>query len=318
MLPHTLDNHFKFGYNTGAFNISDASPLADFWCSYSRAKYVPDNFKNECIKTSISLINSAKDLDRTPVILLSGGMDSHVVVKAFCETGHSFHTMTNRFAKGFNEHELVYVDALKSRHSFSHDFVDIDTEEWLLSEEAMHMAEQSLCAYPQMLPTMKLIQHIWDQGGMPILGNGDFYAIRYINPTWRLHNFNAPKYQWEYVEYEYILAWFRYAIANNIVGGLGFFQHNPEIALSMGVEDHIFDMISGNDEGKQSTRSSKYEVYKKYWPDFENRQKYHGGEKISGLCDMIRKNILLPKYGDFERKWTMNYFNYIDLLMPND
>ena len=153
---------------------------------------------------------------------------------------------------------------------------------------------------------------------MPILGNGDFYAVRFINPEWRLRDFTAPKYQWEYIEYEYILAWFRYAIKHKIVGGLGFFQHNAEIALAMGIEEHIVNTITGTDEGKQSTRSSKYEVYKKYWPEFENRQKYHGGEKISGLCDMLRKNVLLPQYGDYERKWTMDYFKFIDLLMPND
>jgi hypothetical protein len=318
MLPYTLDNHFTFGYDSGIFNLEDASPLAEFTCNYTRATYIPETFKEECLNTARSLSESAKALGRTPVVMLSGGLDSQVVVKAFAEIGSNYHTATTRFAHGHNDHELVYVEKLKQQHSFSHDYLDIDMESWLLSEEAMYMADQSLCAYPQMLPTMKLMQHIWDQGGMPILGNGDFYAIRYINPVWRLHDFNAPKYEWQYVEYEYILAWFRYAIKNNIVGGLGFFQHNPEIALSMGIEDYLTNVITGTDEGKQSTRSSKYEVYKAYWPEFENRQKFHGGEKISGLCDMVRKNILLPKYGGFERKWTMNYFKYIDLLMPND
>lgn len=318
MLPYTLDNHFTFGYNSGLFNLEDASPLAEFKCKYTRAKYIPESFKEECLNTARSLSESAKMLGRIPVIMLSGGLDSHVVVKAFDEVGSNYHTATTRFARGYNDHELVYVEKLKQQHSFSHEYLDINMETWLLGEEAMHIADQSLCAYPQMLSTMKLMQHIWDQGGMPILGNGDFYAIRYINPVWRLHDFNAPKYEWQYVEYEYILAWFRYAIKNNILGGLGFFQHNPEIALSMGIEDHLTNTITGLDEGKQSTRSSKYEVYKKYWPEFENRQKFHGGEKLSGLCDMIRKTILLPKYSSFERKWTMNYFKYIDLLMPND
>jgi hypothetical protein len=318
MLPYTLDNHFSFGYNGVDFNLKDASPLVDFTCKYSKASYMPESFKEECIKTARDLSYSANQLGRVPVILLSGGLDSHVVVRSFEESGAKFHTATTRFAKGFNEHELVYVEQIKHQLNLSHEYLDIDIETWLSSDEAMYLAEQSLCAYPQMLPTMKLMKRVWEQGGMPILGNGDFYAIRNINPTWRLLDSTAPKYKWEYVEYEYILAWFRFAIQNKILGGLGFFQHTPEITLAMGIEDHIVSMIQGSDEGKQSTRSSKYLVYKKYWPDFQDRQKYHGGEKISGLCDMIRKNILLPKYGGFERKWTMNYFKYIDLLMPND
>lgn len=318
MLPYTLDNHFTFGYGAGTFNLEDASPNLNFWCGYSRAKYMPTSFKEECIKTALSLSAAAKTLNRTPVILLSGGMDSHVVVKSFIEAGVDFHTATNRFYKDLNDHELVYVEKLKKEHKFSHEYVNLDVEKFLRSDEAAKMAEESLCAYPQMFPTMRLIKRIWDNGGMPVLGNGDFYAFRFINPEWRLHDFSKPKYSWEYIEYEYILAWFRFAIKNNILGGLGFFQHNPEIVLSMGTEDYMIDTITGPDEGKQSTRSSKYLVYKKYWPEFENRQKYHGGEKISGLCDALRKGVLLPKYGDFERKWTMDYFKFIDLLTPND
>ena len=318
MLPYTLDNHFTFGYGEGTFNLEDASPNLNFWCNYSRAKYIPTSFKDECIKTARQLSESARSLGRTPVILLSGGMDSHVVVKSFIEAGLDFHTVTNRFLRNLNEHELTYVDKLRKEHNFSHEYVNLDIEKFLYSEEAATMAQESLCAYPQMFPTMKLIKRVWDNGGMPILGNGDYYAVRFINPEWRLRDFSKPKYVWEYIEYEYILAWFRYAIKHNIVGGLGFFQHNPEIALAMSREDFIANTITGTDEGKQSTRSSKYLVYKKYWPEFENRQKYHGGEKIAGLCDTLRKNVLLPKYGDFERKWTMEHFKFINLLMPND
>lgn len=318
MLPYTLDNHFSFGYGKGTFNLADASPLQEFWCGYSRAKYIPENFKDECFKTAELLSTESKKLGRPPVVLLSGGLDSHVVVKSFVELGTPFQTMTTKFSNDANSHELVYVEELKQEHQLKHDYLEVDVEKWLLSDEAMYMADQSFCAFPQMLPTMKLIKHIWDQGGMPILGNGDFYAARHINPIWRLHDYSAKKYIWEYIEYEYILAWFRFAIANNIVGGLGFFQHTPEIALAMGIEDSTLDVISSKNEGKQSTRSSKYEVYKKYWPSFKDRQKYNGGEKISGLCDMIRKNILLPKYSGFERKWTLDYYKFIDLLMPND
>jgi len=316
MLPYTLDNHFTFGYNSGVFNLQDASPTKVFSCSYSKANYVPTSFKDECIKTAQDLSNSASNLGRTPVILLSGGLDSHVVVKAFAEIGTTFHTATTRFAKQFNEHELIYVEQLKHQLNFSHEYLDIDTETWLMSNEAMYMAEQSLCVYPQMLPTMKLIKYIWDQGGMPILGNGDFYVVRDINPKWRLLDYNAPKYTWQYIEYEYILAWFRFAIQNNILGGLGFFQHNAEITLAMALEEKIKLVCTDKNPYKMSSRSTKYLVYNKYWPDLKSRQKYHGGEKISGLCDMIRKNILLPKYRDYTREWLMDYHKFVDLLMP--
>ena len=316
MLPFTLDNHFTFGYGDGIFNLEDASVHNNFWCGYTRAKYIPTSFREECIKVADMLTLSAKTLGRTPVILLSGGMDSHVVVKAFLEHGKNFHTITTRFADGLNKHELYYAEQLQKQHNFSHEYLDLDVTNWLMSEEAMHMADQSLCAYAQMLPTMKLMQHVWDQGGMPILGNGDFYAARYISPKWRLHDFSAPKYDWQYVEYEYILAWFRYAIKNEILGGLGFFQHTPEIALVMGLDPLIKNIWDDYNPYKMSTRSTKYEVYKKYWPDFVDRQKYNGGEKISGLCDTIRKKILLPKHGDFERVWVTTCQEFTTNMLP--
>jgi hypothetical protein len=316
MKPFTLDNHFTFGYSDGIFNLDNASIHNDFWCRYSKAKYIPTSFRDECVKVAEMLTVSAKALDRTPVILLSGGMDSHVVVKSFLEHGKNFHTMTTRFSKDLNNHELFYANQLQKEHNFSHDYLDLDIENWLVSDEAMYMADQSLCAYAQMLPTMKLIQHVWDQGGMPVLGNGDFYAVRSISANWRLHDFNAPKYVWEYVEYEYILAWFRYAIKNGIVGGLGFFQHTPEIALAMGLDPQIKKIWTDKKPFKMSTRSTKYEVYKKYWPEFVDRQKYNGGEKILGLCDKVRKTMLVPKYGDFEREWKSPCQQFIKSMLP--
>ena len=316
MLPYTLDNHFSFGYDGKVFNINEASPNSDFNCYYSRAKYTPTSFREECVKTAESLIYAAKDLQRTPVILLSGGMDSHIVVKAFAELGCDFHTATNRFSYDNNSHELIYVENLKSLHNLSHEYHEIDTEDWLFSDEAMHMAKQSLCAYPQMLPTMKLMQHIWDSGGMPILGNGDLYVARDVNPHWRLFDKSKNMWVWNYYEYEYILAWFRYAIANNILGGLGFFQHNAEITLAMALEEKVYKVCTDQNPYKMSSRSTKYEIYKKWWPELEPRQKYHGGEKISGLCDTIRKNILLPLYGDFGRKWTLPFTDFLEAMKP--
>lgn len=316
MLPYTLDNHFSFGYDGKVFNINDASPHLDFNCYYSRAKYIPTSFREECVKTAESLMYAAKDLQRTPVILLSGGMDSHIVVKAFAELDCNFHTATNRFSYDTNSHELIYVENLKSLHNLSHEYYEIDIEDWLFSDEAMHMAKQGLCAYPQMLPTMKLMQHIWDSGGMPILGNGDLYIARDVNPQWRLFDKSKNMWVWNYYEYEYILAWFRYAIANNILGGLGFFQHNAEITLAMALEEKIYSVCTDRNPYKMSSRSTKYEIYQKWWPNIEPRQKYHGGEKISGLCDTIRKNILLPLYGDFERTWTLPFTEFLEAMKP--
>jgi hypothetical protein len=217
MLPYTLDNNLTYGYCGGVFNPKNKLSVDSLNCSYARALRVPGTFKEECINTAKILGQEAARLNRVPMIFLSGGLDSEVVVKAFIEAGVDFQTVTFKFKDNHNQHEIHYVEKFCKHHGITPRYLEIDIIDWLETTEAKDLFVNSYCTYTEMLPHMKLMNTVWnDWGGMPVLGNGDLYVVRDINPVWRMQDRTASQYIWKYVEYEYILAWFRHAVSQNL------------------------------------------------------------------------------------------------------
>lgn len=314
-LPYTIDDHFIFGYNNVPFSNKLDLINDKFFCQYSRCKREPGNFKEECIQTAINAYKQATSLNRDVYIFLSGGLDSEVVVKAFLDAGVKFYTISFRFKGDLSSHEQVYIDQFVSKHGLSHSYYEIDPM-WLWSKEADQFCEQSVCNKSQMLPHMKLMQYVWcDLNGFPVLGNGDLYVGKEINPQWLLHDRSLPKYQWLYIEYEYIVAWFRFAIAHKILGYIAFFQSNPYIVLAIINEPIMQQCFANQLNYKLSSRSSKPVVYRKYWPDLNVRVKYNGGEQIAGMCLDLNRKLTLKYFSD--NKWSMPIEEFTQLLSMN-
>lgn len=295
-----LDVNFTYGYDFEKLNFR-SSDDSTFHCYYNRAKYLPTSFKNECIKTSHAIADMAESLNRVPVILLSGGLDSEVVLRSFLESGRKFKTITNRFDDDLNRHEIDHVLDFTQEKNIDVEFFDLSILKWLGSNESLEMAEISKCAYSEMLPTMKLIHEVYfNLNGLPILGNGDFYAT-------------IENGEWRYIEFEYILAWMRYCNQKNIISAVNFFQLTPEITLSMALDPLIQNTISTKKH--PNLRSTKYLVYKKNWIDVKIRKKYNGAELIQSICDTINQKHLI-KYKNYTSRWSMPLDQYIESLLP--
>lgn len=297
-----LDENFSYGYDNQLYNLRSSSESI-FQCHYQRANYIPISFKEECIKVCNKISDYSEKQKRIPIILYSGGLDSEVVIRAFIESGKPFKVVVNKFSNNLNSHELFYVDRFLKSKNLKAEYVDIDIEKWLISEESFLMADLSKCPYSEMLPTTKLIDLVYFQmNGIPILGNGDFYA-RVVDDVWT------------YIEFEYIVSWMRYCVEKNIIGAINFFQQTPEIVLSMARDPLISTTIQESIE--PNLRLTKYKVYQKYWPEVEIREKFNGAEKIQNLCDMINEKYLF-KYSKYTDKWSMPLDKFIDMMMPKN
>ena len=111
-MTKTLDQNFSYGYDGGLYNLR-TSPDSKFECHYQKAKYMPslvDGYKEEAIKICNHISDYAIANKQIPTILLSGGLDSEVVVRAFIDSGREFQCVTHRFANDLNKHEIEYID----------------------------------------------------------------------------------------------------------------------------------------------------------------------------------------------------------------
>ena len=307
MLPFTLDNHFSFGYGNGCFNPAEKIEEASLWCSYSRCSREPGTFREEVANTATMLSKQAAELGRTPTVLLSGGMDSEIVVKGFIDAGLPFEIATFRFKRGRNAHELRFVEAFSRRHGLKPRYLDIDALEWIKSNEAKQLFDESQCSSCAMLPHMKLMSNIWERGEMPILGNGDVY----------LENLNGT---WNYVELDYMLAWFRHAIHNGILGGIGFFQHTPEVTLAMLREPKIerlgLNLDTYATKTYKTSRFIKYDIYRKHYPDLVLRPKFGGQEMVKEEFKARSEELLVGRKMPFVEKFVLDYAKLREALEP--
>ena len=293
-----LDNNFSYGYDDLKYNFR-TSKDSKFNCYYGKAKYAPTSFREECIKICRDISLYAQKNQRIPYVLLSGGLDSEIVVRSFIEADVPFKVIVNRFKDELNAHEMEYVNKFLNDKDLDVEFYDLDIIYWLRSPEALQMAEDSACPYSEMLPTTKLIDLVYfERNGIPVLGNGDFYSS-YIDD------------QWMYVEFEYILAWIRYCSKKSIQSAVNFFQLNPEVVLAIGDDALIKSTLAQKE--KTTLRSTKYKVYKKYWPDVEIRTKFNGAEKIQNVCDDLNQTIL-DQYKIYTSKWMMPVEDFLNQL----
>jgi hypothetical protein len=297
-----IDENFSYGYDNDLYNLRSAN--SQFKCYYQRAEYIPYSFREECLRVCKKISDRAVSLNRIPYVLLSGGADSEVVLRAFLELGVPFKVITHRFTRDLNSHEIAVVDKLSKELNFDITYIDIDVVNWLNSPESLNMAEQSKCFQAEMLPTMKLLDYVYfELNGIPVLGNGDFYANRLDGI-------------WKYVEYEYILSWFRYVIARKMIAAVNFFQVTPEIVLSIGLDPIMSELFRSAQDETINSRYAKYKIYQKYW-GVQIREKYHGCELIQNECDQIQQKFLTA-YESYTDKWKMPVNKFLKNLMPNE
>lgn len=295
-----LDETFSYGYDGSIYNLRSSSESA-FYCYYKKASRMPSSFKEECIKVCYKISDYARKQNRIPIVLLSGGLDSEVIVRAFIDSGREFKIVSNRFLNQLNSHEIDYIEKLVKEKNLDIDYIDVDIEKAMYSKKYLEMAEISKCAYSEMLPTMDLIETVYSKmNGIPILGNGDFYSTVVDN-------------KWMYVEFEYILAWYRYSIRQNIPAAVNFYQQTSEIILSMALDPIIQQTISQHQ--MPNVRLAKYHVYKKYWNDADIRPKFNGAEKIQQICDDVNDN-LLKQNKIYTTKWIMPTTKFIEMILP--
>lgn len=295
-----LDENFSYGYDGQLYNLRNG-PHSIFQCHYKKSSRKVKNLKEEAKIVCGKINDQAVRLGRTPMILLSGGLDSEIVLRSFIESGCKFLALSNKFTNDLNAHEIFYIEKLKEKFNFDHQYIKLDIVDFLTGDTINKYIDDSKCTKPEMLPTMRLIEHVYhDLNGIPVLGNGDFYV-------------GKDGRDWNYIEYEYILAWMRFCVVRNITAATNFFQFTPEIVLSVGNDTLMSNLFLNSPEGKVSSRSTKYLVYKKNWIDVELRPKFHGSERVMDLCDDMRNNICL-EYSQYDGQWKMPVDDFLHRL----
>ncbi len=274
----------------------------EFICEYGKCSRAPLPFKEECIETARTISEQAKALGRIPVICLSGGLDSEVIVRSFMDAGVDFKLMTWRFKDKLNEHELAYVRMFCTQHGLETEYFDISPF-WLNSPEAQKLFLDAHTTYLPFAYNMRLMNHIWANGGFPVLGEEG--------------QLERSGQEWKYVEYEYDRALFRHAELHGMQSA-GFLQHTVEILASFLTHPLMIELATGKNKLANilltTSTPIKYQMYMEAWPDLKPRKKYTGIERIQ---EFVYENttMLNATYGIAEnRTWVKPYAAFVASL----
>ncbi len=293
MKTYTYKNHFKFGYNNKYFNHRK-SPN-DIWnVKYGRCENTPNNFRIECVNAA-KLINKSTNSDI--YILLSGGIDSEIVARSFVEANIDIMCIIGRFNTVMNDHDIRYATKFCRVFRIPYKIIDIDIYKFW-KNDLYKYASTSKCISPQLVIPMYLADQV---DGHVVIGAGECYMVQNSDCEFELY------------EKEKIAVWYRHFMINDKEGTPGFFQYTPELILSFINDKSIINIPKSK---RISTYYEKLKVYKKYWPEIEDREIYTGFEKFKELDYNLYRPYLENKFGEYNGVYKTQINVLRDNLSP--
>ena len=297
------NNWSYFGYRGGCLNDKVVGDTLEW--TFSQCTQPPGSFKDECVRAAALVARKADGLGRKPVILLSGGLDSEAMVRAFMDSGVQFSTASFTYTDGMLAHETTFIDRFVEKHRLQHRYVERDWIGWLHKPAAKQMFMESGSVFSACVPHIELMRIIWEEGGFPVVGTGDV-SLELRDGDW--HFVNRENLRTPLI---------RYLHRKGMDGVVLFYQFTPEQTASFMLEPEITQAVASPIARKvlRSLTYLKYGIYRRYWPDLELRVKHTQDERHTQLYqqfDIPWANERDVRYTDI---FSVPYSNLISQLL---
>lgn len=324
MYQYTYENHFKFGYlqqnDQGQwvknFYHDRQSPEDQWIVEYGKCTNGVKDFRSECIAAAEKIYNNRNGAKLD--ILFSGGSDSEIVLRSFLELGVDFNVHIMRYDDYLNAHDWSYAYVICQNLNIKPIFHDLNLLKFWQSDEFAKRAKLSKSVSPQLVPHMWLMDQV---DGLPVMGSGECYTARHdilemrkVDITEKNYNVHIP---WVLYEREKIACWYRYPMSKGRDVVPAFFQYTPEIMVSFLADSTSVDLHNNRFIGKLSNKSSKFDIYKKYWPELIDRKKWSGFERVVEEDAVVRRK-LRAAFGDYEYEYWSEVTSLLRYMMGED
>ena len=310
MYPYTKNNHFKFGYNHKRYFEDRKDKNDQFFAEYGRCERFVNNWR-EANELAAKNIYDAKQGDLW--ILLSGGMDSEICIESFLSQKLPCKAVTLRYLDIDHNYELQFVEKLKKKHVFHHEYIDVNLQDLLKSSEFSSLLESIKCVSPI------LGAHLWAANqlpGTPVIAQAEAYLKKKIPEDYVPGVSPYLPSEWVLVESERLCSIYMNFIKQNKPAIPGFFQYLPEQTYSFLTNNPILEnLVTNKIHGKLGTRTSKNLMSKQFYPELEDREKLHGWEDIQEQHDELRKQ-LATKFPHSDANFEFALQDLIKALKP--
>lgn len=222
------------------------------------------------------------------ILMLSGGVDSEVVLHSFLSNGIRPRVAILRYERNLNLHDINYAFRICAARQISPIVLDIDVSGFF-KKQLIDFASITRCSSPQ----LNLLMYYADKmDGIPVLGAGENYLVRREGQkeVYDLEEARVVRL------YDFFINHKREAIP-------AFFQYTPNAMISYLQRESIYAWVeSAKHNGFINTKKIKSSIIAEEF-DIEPRGKLTGFELMIELDQRYRKLLEDMNLGDSGEQW---------------
>ena len=297
MFNFTHRNHFKYYIDNELFGTR-TNPCQKYHFEIGAADldiYNRGNFRDELNRVA-DLIH--QDLGQEKIALLSGGLDSEIMLRSFLNIGVKPKCVTFRFEDGYNDYEVEAAVETAKCLGLDHEIVDFNIFDFYHSGEALAMSKK----YSIRIFAYAVFLKVAEQLSAPCMIAGELHLAKTREnnkPVWGLRAL-------EDIDMSHI----RFSLDKKVPFIQEWFSYTPELMLHY-LETPEVKWLANTPTYHQTILPIKNKIYRRLLPELSNKTKNSGYDKLKGLfvecTDLFERNI--PERVDDDP-----YISYDDLI----
>lgn len=201
-------------------------------------------------------------------VLLSGGIDSEVVVRTFYDLGIKHNTFIFKYEDDLNIRDVNSSMQICHALNIPYKIIDFNLKKFY-ETEASEIFEKTLVPNLASLSRIKWLDYL---DNIPVLGEGEPYWTRDLKEDY------SQKSNWTFnlSETELFFTLNEKHLNRPIIGE--WYQFTPYIMASYYNDPIITDLLDDKFIGKQSVLSTRVKLHRQFWPDIQDKSKLTGYE----------------------------------------
>lgn len=275
MFEYTKNNHISYHLSDNNFSLQHGTCTSH------------NSWRNECKKVAEELYDKHGD---KLVLMLSGGLDSEVVLHSFVSLGIKPNVAILKYERNLNLHDINYAFRICASRYIIPNVIDINVKDFFESS-LLKFANETKCTSPQ----LNLLLHTADKiDGIPILATGENFLVR-----------KEGKPEVYDLEESKIISIYDFFVKKKREAIPAFFQYAPEVMISYLQRESIYRWVeNAKKDGYINSKKIKASIIAEEF-DIEPRGKLTGFELMDELDQKYRSILYAKNLTNELEQWTL-------------
>ena len=237
-------------------------------------------------------------------VLLSGGIDSEVVVRTFKDLSITHDTYIFKYENNINHRDVISAVEIATCLNIPYKIIDFNLEKFF-EAEAYDVFQKSGCIRAGRLPHIKFFDYI---DNIPVMGDAEPYWSRVLQKDYsQISNWIFPLNEANHNSSIYLQSIGRPNVCD-------WYEFNPNLIKAFNQLPLIQNLINDRIPGKLSCWTSRIPIHSEIWPDIKHKHKLTGyeGDNFTGVYpEYINKiqDYMTNQLGEGNEYW----FTYSEL-----